>query len=346
MAFVGDISLNGAFAKRAKLQPARPVFQGILGLLKDADVVVGNLESPLAGDGACNKDKRVRLWASPEAYALLDELPLDVAVLANNHVGDELQLGMRRTLAFLDAKSVAHVGAGCSMSEASRPLVLHRKGFRVGVLAYAAPDTHPRIPQGLAVHVNTLESSRCLAEVADLRKQCDILIVSVHWGIERFAFPLPQQRSLARALVEAGADVIHGHHAHCLQGHEFYNGGHILYGMGNFAFANVFGTRHVPIVWSQDNRNGMIATLDWRPESVPRLRVSFCRQTGLTVKPDDSRGRWADWQGRCRPLRFHNSRYAAFCRLRLLRHSISLRVKYVFAHPFAVLKKLRRFVAG
>jgi poly-gamma-glutamate synthesis protein (capsule biosynthesis protein) len=176
--------------------------------------------------------RRYSLYADPARVGLLATARVDVVSLANNHALDCGPRGLEEAVRVLGAAGIAAAGVEVE-GRPQEPVVLLRRGRRVGVLAYSAADDPAWSARGTR-YARLLPGS--LAEIRAARARVDVLVVSVHWGREEQAAPLPAQREWARRLVEAGADVVVGHHAHVLQPVERLGGAVVLYGLGNLVF--------------------------------------------------------------------------------------------------------------
>lgn len=287
---LGDIGLNGLFCDPLQHAGLRGNLAAVAEGLGPCDLRVANLESPLWGDGGVNELKNPRLATTESTAACLLPLRVDVALLGNNHVYDCLAAGFDNTRAFLDRHGIAHLGAGRSRAEACQPLVLERRGRRIGLLSYVGPETHPNIPAGAEVHVNLLDPERALGEVAELSRDVDLVIVNLHWGEQEFVrFPSAEQRSFARRLVGVGAHVVSGHHGHRVMGHERFGDGWIFYGLGNFLFGD-FGGRPGRF-WPAASCRTAVARLNIDPQMRMETRMIFLRQRELQIGFDETRRR-------------------------------------------------------
>lgn len=212
-----------------------------LPILASADLAMVNLENPITTRGR-KVPKTFNFRMHPRYLASLIAGGVDIVTIANNHVMDYGPLGLFDTRRFLDSVGIAAVGAGSSEAEARRPVILSRHGTRVGFLAYNAfsnatgshPGTAPRILSVVTEDVRALRESGTV----------DIIVVNFHWGTERAPFPDEDQVRFAHAVIDAGADLIVGHHPHVLQGVERYRQGLIAYSLGNFIFGGNSRPRH------------------------------------------------------------------------------------------------------
>jgi len=211
-------------------------FRNVRAILRSADIAFGNLECVAATTGrAVPKTYNFRVhpvWAKRVA-----EAGFDVVSLANNHTMDYGREGLRGTLEAVSNAGLSAVGAGGTPEEARAPALLNVRGLRVGFLAYLAmfPPLLPIAPRQPAVAMAYPDAVR--SDVAQLRRKVDVLVVSMHGGVERSLKPSWRQRSTARTAIDAGADLVLGHHPHIVQPVEQYRGRTIVYSLGNLVFS-------------------------------------------------------------------------------------------------------------
>lgn len=244
---VGDIMLGRNVGK--KLEKAAGgydyAFGGVSDILKKGDIVFANLEDPITSSAhGLDSKKKIVLKAKPEAVEALKSGGFNLLSIANNHMLDYYDTGLFDTMTLLGKNGIAFAGGGKDLDEARKPVILEKKGLKIGLLCYTdmAQIRYAGNPSisfaadsdkaGLAPR--ELESIK--EDIAKLRGSVDILAVSLHWGVEDTFTPTPEQVDFARKLVDAGADLILGHHPHRFQGIEIYKGKPIIYSMGNFMF--------------------------------------------------------------------------------------------------------------
>jgi poly-gamma-glutamate synthesis protein (capsule biosynthesis protein) len=239
LSFLGDISLNDAYTEA--FHTGKKPFDEVLAILKESELVVGNLECTAAGAQGENVEKKPRLKTTVETLNYLKDFRLGLALLANNHVYDNLVDGFSRTIGFLEGAGIAHCGAAMSPLDAVKPFIYITEGKRLVFLNYVTPDTHLNMPEKSEVWVNEYSREKILDDIVQHRSNCDILILLLHWGgkLEGAFLPERYQRKDARAFIDAGADLVIGHHSHVLQPFEEYNGKYIFYSLGNFCFSNI-----------------------------------------------------------------------------------------------------------
>lgn len=268
IALTGDVSLGRRVATWTRLRGVHYPWEAVAPLLREADVAVINLESPLTDRGKPLRNKGIWLRGEPAFVAGLRWAGVDAAVVANNHSLDFGREGFVRSLQVLEQAGILPVGGGRDESEAAAPRVVEAGGWRLCLLAYTPFATlwwHPaeRLPFLAGPGrpgVLPPDLERVRAALASCREAADAAIVSLHWGQEDVPRPSEEQRDLARRLVDAGADAVVGHHPHRLQGVEFYRGRPILYSLGNL----VFDQRR------DFQQRGAVAVLRW-PEGTVEL---------------------------------------------------------------------------
>ena len=209
-----------------------------------SDIVVGNLECP-ATNLRTPAMKQFVFRANPEWLNDLHRHGITHLNLANNHSVDQRRGGLRSTYDNCLRAGIVPLGAGRTMAEASEPVLLTTHHSPLTPLSskiylFATQqlplENFPYLPDSFSVSQESIDT--LCQRVSRLRKAdpTAYIIVCPHWGIEHVTTPTPWQRRHARALIDAGADIIVGHHSHTLQTVEEYNGKTIFYSIGNFIF--------------------------------------------------------------------------------------------------------------
>jgi len=218
------------------LEEARYPFTRIAETLRSADIAFANLETPLS-DGA----RWSGAFRTPGAFADgLSWAGLDVVSTANNHALDAEGEGLIDTMDNLSRAGVGHVGTGLDLEDARRPFVVERDEIRiaffgyaqfvnVGGSAFATPTSSGVVP---------LDPLLVREDIARVRDRVDQVALSFHWGIENSQDVHPGMRGFAHDAIDAGADIILGHHPHVRRGIEVYHGKPIIYSMGNLVFGH------------------------------------------------------------------------------------------------------------
>jgi poly-gamma-glutamate capsule biosynthesis protein CapA/YwtB (metallophosphatase superfamily) len=239
LAAVGDIMLDRALGTQLQTDITFP-FANVAPLLQQADLTLGNVESAL-GDTGEPAPKSYTFRAPPAAAQSLAHAGFDIVSLANNHALDFGPESLQQGIDLLQANNIIPIGAGPNAAAAHAPATISLNGLEVAVFSYVHVPIEYR---GFDTEIWTAtESTPGMAwanpdEIeADITAvSADLIIVMLHSGYEYVEAPSPPQMAAARAAIDAGADLVIGHHAHILQGVEFYRDGVIVYGLGNFAF--------------------------------------------------------------------------------------------------------------
>jgi poly-gamma-glutamate synthesis protein (capsule biosynthesis protein) len=219
------------------------VFAEVLPFLLTADLLAANLECVISDRGA-PEDKAYVFRAPPQAIEALAQAGVDVLSLANNHAFDYGLDALADMLPGLRTAGIATVGAGVDAEAAHAPVIVERNGLKVAFLAYVDVPVEGRTgfdtrsweagpdQPGLA----WAEAQTMAFDVAGAALRADVVVVLMHFGLENRREVTTSQQQLARAAIDAGADLVVGAHPHVLQRVEEYNGGLIAYSLGNFVF--------------------------------------------------------------------------------------------------------------
>jgi poly-gamma-glutamate capsule biosynthesis protein CapA/YwtB (metallophosphatase superfamily) len=259
MIAVGDMMLSRAVAKRMRLHGYDYPFASTSEFLRSADITFGNLETSIT-PGPEVESFEMSFRADPESAAALRDAGFDVLSLANNHTPNFGETGLQDTMRYLDDVGIVHVGAGLD-TQAHQPRFMTEKGIRFAFLAYNDRDVVPASYEASDSRFGTafMQIERMQAAVRAAKGSADIVIVSMHSGTEYELFPNDSQTAFARAAIDAGAEIVIGHHPHVVQTREMYNGKYIFYSLGNFVFDQM---------WSQDTRDGLALKIVFTKEGI------------------------------------------------------------------------------
>ncbi len=241
LCLTGDLMLGRLVNEALMRYGAAYPFGNVLEVFHQAHLRVVNLECVISDRGQpfSRWEKAFHFRAHPQALKALQLARIDCVVLANNHVLDYEEEAFLQMLELLQEAHIPYVGAGRNLAEARRPALLSAGEYTVGVVAFTdnepgwkagphTPGTHylPVAPESLPVLREQISQARA--------QGADWVVVSAHWGPNMRLYPPLHFRAFAHALIEAGADVFHGHSAHVFQGLEVYQGKPILYDCGEF----------------------------------------------------------------------------------------------------------------
>ncbi len=199
--------------------------------LQTAQLAFVNLEGPISDKGTRASWKEYTFRARPALMDGLVSAGIDVVSLANNHTVDYGHSALLDTIARLDEAGIQHAGAGADA-------LLTTPAGKVAVLAYTdiIPGGFPATSETPGVNATTSDRKKLLAAVEAADKAADFVIVSFHWGTEYKSRANEDQRKLAHQVVDAGADLVIGHHPHVIQGLELYRNRLIAYSLGDFVW--------------------------------------------------------------------------------------------------------------
>jgi poly-gamma-glutamate synthesis protein (capsule biosynthesis protein) len=246
---VGDLMLTRNVAAPIRDNGPLYPFQQALSLTLEADIACGNLELPVTTrSGPVATGGGYGFRGDPVIVQGLVGAGFDVVTLANNHTTDMGEGGLLDTMRYLEEVSIGWVGAGRNREGAHAAWVTEVRGVRVAFLGYngvgargnAAGENHA----GLA----WLDAAAMAADVRRARQQADVVVVNCHWG-EEYTYRLdPERRAVVDALVQAGADLVVGHHPHNVQNVAFFDHTFVAYSLGNYVFDQD---------WSEESSQGL-----------------------------------------------------------------------------------------
>jgi hypothetical protein len=293
LALAGDTYFQGVLADRLAADPST-VLEGVEPVLSAADLAVVNLETAV-GEGGSPEPKEYAFRAPPTALRALQAAGVDVASMANNHALDYGPEVLPETLAAERSSGLPLVGIGADEAEAFEPFTTDVRGRRVSVVAatqvldgslagsWTATGAQGGVASARRVH-------RLTGAVRAAAAGSDTVIVFLHWGVEEQSCPTADQRELARAVVEAGADVVVGSHAHRILGGGYLGDAYVHYGLGNFAFHPRDAEAARTGVLELRVGDGGVRDARWRPGHIegrlPRL-----------LEGDDAAAELAHWEG-------------------------------------------------
>jgi hypothetical protein len=231
--------------------------------LSNADLTLANFENPVLENAAYHPEAPT-FNGDLRLLPILAQGGIDGVTLANNHILDAGVPGLEETLGHLDAAGISYAGAGADLDATRQPMIFDLGGIQVGVLSYqGVPSYEWAWATETAPGTAPLQEDIVREDIERLRPEVDLLVVMPHWGIEYTAPPEPEQVQLAHAMVDAGADLIVGNHAHWAKGMEVYDGKPVFYGTGNFLFDQS---------WSEETSTGIFADVVMYEDRVVQAR--------------------------------------------------------------------------
>jgi poly-gamma-glutamate synthesis protein (capsule biosynthesis protein) len=222
ISFAGDMTFgnyvgqgyDGSFnQKYANIQDTSYFLKKVKSVFEKDDLTVANLEGPLT-TASSYQIKTFAFKGNPEYRNILVDGSVEAVTIANNHSSDYYEQGLKDTKENLDKVNVGYFGY-------EDTYVKEIKGIKFGFIGLSFPTEYGTLTKKL---------------ISQLKEEADVIILYVHWGIERDEAPSEAQRTLAKQWIDNGVDLVIGSHPHVVQGIENYNGKDIVYSLGNFCF--------------------------------------------------------------------------------------------------------------
>lgn len=263
---VGDVMLSRAVARKMKAKGLDYPFRDTSEYLRSADMVFANLETPIT-PGRAISDDELTFRSDPAVVGELKRAGFTVFSLANNHTPNFGAKGLLDTLTYLNRVGLKFAGAGRNRDVAYAPALIEQKGIRFAFLAFNDTDVVPVSYGATEGRAGTafMDIPRMKTAVEKAKRLTDIVIVSMHSGTEYQLRPNTRQKIFAHAAIDAGADLIIGHHPHVVQPVEKYKGKYILYSLGNFVFDQM---------WSRQTREGMTAKIVFTKRGLEKIEYT------------------------------------------------------------------------
>ncbi len=227
-----------------------------------------------------------RILSHPNSINVIKKWAPGFASLATNHILDGGEGGLANTLDALNREGFQTVGAGFSEEEIIKPLIWETTEGRLAMVNWVFPETHPEwnaVP-GPNYWPGIEEAMKIIRY---LKYEADWLLALVHWSDELFPYPRPEDRVIAKQLVDAGADMIVGHHPHVVRGLEMIDGKPVFYSLGNFYFPEIQANPGYPIIkLAPRNKEALLVSVTFRRGLTPGFDVISYWQGGIETKPD------------------------------------------------------------
>lgn len=266
VAGIGDILIHDWVyndAKTADGYDFNPMFENVHEILQKPDFLIANQESMPGGEELGISS--YPLFNSP--YEIVDALMnagVDMVTTANNHMLDRREQGILNSIAYYEKVGLPYTGTFKSPEDKEKIRIMDVNGIKIAVLAYSYGTNGIPIPKGKDYLVSLIDVEQIIKDINRAKEQSDFVLLAMHWGDEYRRYPNQTQKNLAKQLIEAGADIIFGHHPHVLQPIEWIEKpdgkkGFVIYSLGNFLSGQI---------WDYKDIGGMIElTLEKRVEN-------------------------------------------------------------------------------
>jgi poly-gamma-glutamate capsule biosynthesis protein CapA/YwtB (metallophosphatase superfamily) len=277
LAFGGDVHFEGILRTSLQNKP-ESMLDPIAPTLRAADISMVNLETAVTT--TCDAESKAYVFRTPPTTLnVLADAGVDVVSLANNHGRDCGAVGLSETLAARSSSPIPMVGVGANATEAFAPAIVERNGQRIAffgasdvidsalIKSWSATAAQPGI-------AHAKDEELLVAAITAVRPVVDTIVVYLHYGQERQTCPNGRQKSLARLLTDAGADVVVGSHAHRLQGAGYLTSStraagagapYVAYGLGNYVFYTASGPGTTTGTLQLTVTGRLIESASWSP---------------------------------------------------------------------------------
>ena len=244
ISFVGDVSLADNWWIMPEYDKRGKKILGILSedvvkIMNDSSVMIVNSEFTVSNRGTPIKGKQYTFRAKPERLKIYYEMGVDMVTLANNHVYDYGSVAFNDMLKAFKEYKIPYIGAGKNLSEASREYYFIVNGYKIAFVNGSRAEKY-RLTPGATENSGGIflcyDTTNMVNKIKEVRKESDYVITIVHYGKENSHELEKEQIKSSYEYIDAGSDVIVGHHAHTLQGVEYYKNKPIIYNLGNFIF--------------------------------------------------------------------------------------------------------------
>ena len=258
--FCGDIMPGGVLPYQDNY-----IAPDLMEYMKGFDFRIGTLEAAIGTglpyDSVKMNGRQNIIYARNEDFFRVKEMGFDVVSLANNHVWDLGEEGLKNTIYILNENGIKYCGAGVDIEEASRPVVVEKEGISVAIFAYCMYGNkylgYVELAGKNKAGINPLDIEKVVVDIKNAKQKYDKVIVLPHWGREYRYNPLPECVQMAKQMVDAGADAVFGSHTHQMQPLIKYKRKPICFSMGNFLFPDFYMYPPRPI---------------WYPESIEDVK--------------------------------------------------------------------------
>lgn len=213
-----------------KEKGARYIFESFKKIMRDGDIIFGNLEAPISNTTNKKGLEAEFFRGNPAAIEGLKHADFNYVSIANNHIMDHGEKGFLSTIDLLNRNEITPLGVADEIE------IIEKKDVNIALLGYSFIEDFADNS-----YYNKIYSEKEIIEdIIKVRGSADLIVLSLHWGLEYVPFPSIDQIRIGRKLIEAGADIIIGHHPHVIQGYEIYKGKPIIYSLGNFIFDDTY----------------------------------------------------------------------------------------------------------
>ena len=225
----GDLVINQRYDVSNKID------KSLTNLFEQSDYNIVNLEAPVTDSNKNILKTGPHLRSNKQSTLdVIKNLNINIVTLANNHIKDYDEEGVLDTIAFCEDNKIKPIGAGKNLLEASRTTILHTEEGKIAIINIAENEWSSADKNNAGANgINIIKDTK---KIQQAKKENDFVFVIIHGGHEYYNLPSPRMQEQYRFYAEQGADLVVGHHTHCISGYEIYDGTPIYYSLGNFLF--------------------------------------------------------------------------------------------------------------
>ena len=224
-----DAYKDGKYDFTSQIEYIKPI-------VKEYDLAFYNQETILGGTEIGLSDYPT--FNSPWEFgdAMLDA-GFNIVNLATNHTMDRGEKAILKSCEYWNSKDVLWAGSYCSKEDAEKIKIEEKNGIKYTMLSYTYGTNGISVPEGKDYLVNLYSDEKAKADIEKVRDKVDLLLISMHWGIEYRTEPTDEQKREAKYLADLGADIIIGTHPHIIEPIEYIDDTLVIYSLGNFISA-------------------------------------------------------------------------------------------------------------
>ncbi|MCO5268232.1 MAG: CapA family protein [Brumimicrobium sp.] len=227
----GDLVIDRVYNTKERIDSS------LIDLFQSSDYNIVNLEAPVTNSMSKITKTGPNLKAERESTLdVLKTLEINAVTLANNHILDYDEKGVKNTLEFCKENNIQTVGAGKNLLEASKTLYIESDEGRIAIVNFA--ENEWASATSIYAGANPMDVIENIKQIREAKKNAKNVIVIIHGGHEYYNLPSPRIQKQYRFYAEEGADLIVGHHTHCISGFETWKDVPIYYSLGNFLFTH------------------------------------------------------------------------------------------------------------
>jgi len=293
LAFLGDVFLGK--------QPAK-LSSSLYEILNRCDQVIANLETPICKPSPI-KSSKILLRSDPGTEKILPDWGITAVTFANNHIFDHGETGFKATCEALNIQRIRFAGAGMNRMDAARPLFFEIGSLRIAIIACTEYGTQAQVATANTPGCHHLDFPDIAAQIRYLKQKVNIVIVTPHWGYCDYSYPPQEVVENGEKLLEAGADMVIGHHSHVVQGmNQRKSGQFIAYSLGDFYFGD-YDFRGHKVSATGENAKGVCLIVELSANMFPKVQKIYTRQhTDYIALDVDIEKRENEFQERSAPL--------------------------------------------